>query len=292
MTDVMTTPREDGVVDGVLVIIPCGQSKVWDDDPERGPTPAREAYTGAPFKVNRTYAERHGDRWIILSARYGFIPPDFVLPGPYNVTFKRPVTNPVDVATLRDQIRDQGLHESERVVGLGGMEYRAMIEAAFVPFGVAVEFPYAGLPIGLAMQAVKRATSLSPPAVERSQVPRSTTTLRLGGVMPKLQRRESVLKAIEAFDALGRERFLERYGFGPSRSYFLVHSGKLYDSKAMVGVAYGFENPSHGPLNSADFVGGWTTARRWLEALGFEVRVLKSVTSGDSDQGASDGDGA
>jgi hypothetical protein len=59
-------------MDEALVIIPCGQAKLWDDDPQRGPTPARDAYTGAPFKVNRAYAERHGDRWVILSAKYGF----------------------------------------------------------------------------------------------------------------------------------------------------------------------------------------------------------------------------
>ena len=74
--------REDGAVGETLVIIPCGQAKVWAGEPQRGPTPAGEAYTGAPFKVNRAYAERHGDRWVILSAKYGFIPPDSLLPGP------------------------------------------------------------------------------------------------------------------------------------------------------------------------------------------------------------------
>jgi hypothetical protein len=145
-------------LDDVLVIVPCGQGKVWDNDPERGPTPAREAYTGAPFKVNRAYAERHGDRWVILSAKYGLIRPEFVLPGPYDVTFKKRATGPVEVTALIDQIRERRLHEFARIVGLGGKEYRAAIGAAFAPFGSAVEFPFAGLPIGLAMQATKRAT--------------------------------------------------------------------------------------------------------------------------------------
>jgi hypothetical protein len=143
---------------GTLVIVPCGHGKVWDDDPRRGPTPAGDAYTGAPFKVNRAYAERHGDRWIILSAKYGFIAPDFVLPGPYNVTFKKRATGPVGVATLREQVWEQRLHDFARIVGLGGKEYRAAMEEAFAPCGSPIEFPFAGLPIGLAMQAVKRAT--------------------------------------------------------------------------------------------------------------------------------------
>ncbi len=140
------------------MIVPCGQSKVWDDDPHRGPTPACEAYIGAPFKVNRAYAERRGDRWVILSAKYGFIPPDFLLPGPYDVTFKRRATGPVGLTTLVEQVREQFLHEFARIVGLGGKEYRAAVEESFAPFGSTVSFPFAGLPIGLAMQAIKRAT--------------------------------------------------------------------------------------------------------------------------------------
>ena len=44
-------------MDDLLVIVPCGRSKVWDKSPEHGPTPVRDAYTGSPFKVNREYAE-------------------------------------------------------------------------------------------------------------------------------------------------------------------------------------------------------------------------------------------
>lgn len=104
--------------------------------------------------------------------------------------------------------------------------------------------------------------------------------------MPKIERRESVLKAIDEFDALGRERFLEKYGFGQSRTYFLVYGGKFYDSKAIYGAAYRFENSSHGPLRPSDFCGGWTTVRKWLEALGFEVRVQTSTSPGNLDPGA------
>jgi hypothetical protein len=177
-------------VSTTLIIVPCGQAKVWDGDPERGPVPAREAYTGAPFKVNRAYAERHGDRWVILSARYGFIPPDFVLPGPYDVTFKKRATGPVEVATLMDQIRAQGLHEFGRVVGLGGKEYRDMIGAAFAPFGPAVEFPFAGLAIGLAMRATKRATRSGLAARPRSP-PRCRCSCTTLAVVHRSLRRSS-----------------------------------------------------------------------------------------------------
>jgi len=146
-----------------LVVVPCGARKIWDVDPQRGPTVARDAYVGSPFKVNRAYAERFGDRWVILSAKYGFIKPDFMIPGPYNVTFKRKSSNPVTVEYLRSQIPALGLDRCEHVIGLGGRAYREIIEAAFSPYPVKLSFPFAGLPLGRALQATKRATTSCDP---------------------------------------------------------------------------------------------------------------------------------
>jgi hypothetical protein len=132
---------------GVLVIVPCGLSKVWDKNPQAGPVAASLAYTGPPFRLNKQYAERYGDRWVILSAKYGFIPPDFIIPGPYDVTFKRKSTNPVTLAVLTEQVRAMGLNDFEVVIGLGGKEYRSMIEQAFCLSGPELRFPFAGLDI-------------------------------------------------------------------------------------------------------------------------------------------------
>lgn len=92
-----------------------------------------------------------------------------------------------------------------------------------------------------------------------------------------INNRESVLRAIEKCDRLGRTVFLKEYGFNPAKSYHLIHNGKEYDSKAIVGVAYGFENPDHGPLRAEEFSGGAATVQNWLEDLGFQVRVAAPV---------------
>jgi len=63
-----------------LVIVPCGKSKIWKKEPKRGATKARNVYTGAPFKLNKRYAEQFGYDWVILSAKYGFIDPDYQIP--------------------------------------------------------------------------------------------------------------------------------------------------------------------------------------------------------------------
>jgi hypothetical protein len=86
--------------------------------------------------------------------------------------------------------------------------------------------------------------------------------------------REAVLEAVGEFDRLGRQAFLERYGFGPARAYFLEHDGKLYDSKAIAGAAYGYARPDLEPLHPADFSGGEATVGRRLTALGFTVVKL------------------
>ena len=92
-----------------------------------------------------------------------------------------------------------------------------------------------------------------------------------------IRNRESILKAIEEYDRLGRDGFLEQYGYGQARNYFLVHEGRQYDSKAIAGVAYGYENPTEGPMTAADFSGGAATVKDWLEELGFEVKVASET---------------
>lgn len=85
--------------------------------------------------------------------------------------------------------------------------------------------------------------------------------------------RRAVLSAIEEFDRIGKDAFLAKYGFGEARSYWLLHEGRRYDSKAIIGAAHGYARPDLGPMRSAEFSGGEATVRQRLAALGFEVQV-------------------
>ena len=82
--------------------------------------------------------------------------------------------------------------------------------------------------------------------------------------------RESVLRAIEECDELGRTRFLEEYGFGEAKTTWLIHRGHSYDAKAVIGVARGYARPDLGPLGSNEFYGG-APVRNRLSYLGFKV---------------------
>ncbi len=88
---------------------------------------------------------------------------------------------------------------------------------------------------------------------------------------PRISDREPVLKAVEEFNRIGRERFLAEHGYGKAKDYFLYLDGRLYDSKAICGVAHGYEHPGDGPLKASDFSGGEATVARVLEVLGFTV---------------------
>ena len=82
---------------------------------------------------------------------------------------------------------------------------------------------------------------------------------------------QAVLKAVAEFNSLGREAFLSKYGFRKAREYYLLFEGQHFDSKAIAGVAHGFDNPDSGPLPPSAFSGGESTVRRALQSLGFTV---------------------
>lgn len=70
-------------------------------------------------------------------------------------------------------------------------------------------------------------------------------------------------------EALGRDAFLAKYGFGKATKFVVVDGGREYDSKALLAAAHGFEHPDEGPLPN-NFSGGDQTTSR-LRALGFTV---------------------
>ncbi|MGD8202278.1 hypothetical protein ACQE98_16685 [Ornithinimicrobium sp. W1679] len=84
-----------------------------------------------------------------------------------------------------------------------------------------------------------------------------------------LNDRKAVLEALDEYDRVGRDTFLERHGFGRARDYFIQHEGRLYDSKAIVGVAHGYQFGT--PLGADAFSGGDAVVVPILERLGFPV---------------------
>lgn len=83
--------------------------------------------------------------------------------------------------------------------------------------------------------------------------------------------RESILAAINECNKLGQEEFLRQYGYGKARSFYLSYNGKLYDSKAITGVARKYTGREEKALSPKDFSGGELRVARRLRYLGFDV---------------------
>ncbi len=85
-----------------------------------------------------------------------------------------------------------------------------------------------------------------------------------------------MLEAIDEFDRIGRDAFLERYGYQRSNSRFIKFNGKLYDQRPIIGVSYGKQHPEEGPLDRDRFKGAKKAGLARLVPLGFEIVELKN----------------
>jgi hypothetical protein len=94
----------------------------------------------------------------------------------------------------------------------------------------------------------------------------------------KLVQPDHVRRAAAEYDRLGQKDFLALYHFGPATAYLLRLDGKSYDSKAILGVAYGYATGS--PLGPHDFSGGVHGAAGVLSALGFEIANIRDRPAG------------
>ncbi|MDP6049416.1 MAG: hypothetical protein QGG23_08300 [Candidatus Bathyarchaeota archaeon] len=134
-----------------LVVVPSGRRKIWEMNPNARPTLAKNVYTGPPFKVNREYAETFSDKWVILSPKYGFIEPDFIISEDYDVRFDVPKTNPIELSTLREQVKDR-FSEYPCIVALGGSTYANLVVETFKSTDRKVLTPSTGIMIARAVR--------------------------------------------------------------------------------------------------------------------------------------------
>jgi 5-methylcytosine-specific restriction enzyme A len=92
--------------------------------------------------------------------------------------------------------------------------------------------------------------------------------------------REYVISAIQEFNDIGKEAFLNHYGFGESRDYDLIYEGNPYPPKAIIGVAYKYFSGS--PLSSDECKSSSTLRSKYRE-LGFKI-VSKTNSKNSDDE--------
>ncbi|MDR9769386.1 MAG: hypothetical protein RJR25_02990 [Acetomicrobium sp.] len=66
-----------------------------------------------------------------MSPKYGFLFPDEIIEGPYNVSFNDKKTNPISVEALIEQAQEKGLSNFNAIIVLGGRNYVNMVKKPF-----------------------------------------------------------------------------------------------------------------------------------------------------------------
>ena len=142
-----------------LCIVPCGKTKIWDRNPDVGATKAEDAYIGPFARKCYAYASTfYSESWRILSAKYGFLRPDDVIPAPYNVSFNDKRTRPIGIRELLSQAEKQRLNEYEYFIVLGGKKYVSIVQQIFA--SEQIQTPLSGCPgIGYMMKRLNEAIS-------------------------------------------------------------------------------------------------------------------------------------
>lgn len=107
------------------VITTCGKSKY------PGPMRADRFYTGAFVAAQGRVATslKPLSGRLILSNIYGFMKPDFIIPGPYDSHWGYPDT--MEDKGLEEQVRSLELHPGDYVVNVGAREYARQTRRLF-----------------------------------------------------------------------------------------------------------------------------------------------------------------
>ena len=122
---------------------------------------ARDLYTSALFIGLRHYAERHSDRWFILSAKHGLVEPSRIIE-PYEQTLNKMTRHAREewaqhVCSELDSI----LPKRADVLLLAGQRYREDIEKFLLKRGHTIAVPLRGLSLGRQLAWLKRANELA-----------------------------------------------------------------------------------------------------------------------------------
>ena len=119
------------------------------------PAPAGELYQSQLFRGLRRYAERHADRWFILSAEYGLLHPEQVV-APYERTLNAmPKRERIAWAQKVGQQLLEVLPGDAEVIMLAGLRYREELCKLLSIRGIPVTVPLEGLKIGEQLRQLK-----------------------------------------------------------------------------------------------------------------------------------------
>lgn len=115
-----------------ICIVPCGIKKIWDKYQDAGPTPARDVYIGSFARKCQEYAQVfYPNSYFILSAKYGFLHPSDIIPEDYDVSFKKPKSNPITIPVLLKVAMEKGISDANCIIVVAGRDYSDIVCQVF-----------------------------------------------------------------------------------------------------------------------------------------------------------------
>jgi cytoplasmic iron level regulating protein YaaA (DUF328/UPF0246 family) len=124
------------------------------------PTVAELMYQSVLFLKASEYARRHGDRWYILSAKYGLLAPDTRIE-PYDKTLAKGMPVNERKQWARNVLSNlmKVTVPDETLVFLAGQKYREYLIPHLTERGYNIEIPMEGLAIGEQLAWLKQQLS-------------------------------------------------------------------------------------------------------------------------------------
>ena len=118
---------------------------------------AGDLYTSPLFKGMRRYAEKHADRWFILSAMHGLMTPEkLVLPYEKTLGSMNDRQRAAWSAPISRELENI-LKPGDEVIFLAGRAYRDYVGGNFARLGVSVTVPMEGMGLGQQLQWLRSA---------------------------------------------------------------------------------------------------------------------------------------
>jgi len=125
----------------LLLIIPCSKMKVWNKNPEIKHVKAKNVYISPYFKLCKALAESIDARWLIFSAKYGLISPEFIIPNNYDISFNRNYDNEI-ISKIIKQAEEHEIYNFNKIYSFCGENYNKILHIVLREYNKSFIVPF------------------------------------------------------------------------------------------------------------------------------------------------------
>lgn len=213
-----------------------------------------------------------GDRLFIVNLREGTV----YLLGAMTVG---QVVNTVTAKKIRDVVYEQASHHAIAAPGSASeFDFRPIPEEQLRTLRFVTAKGDAGLkykngrPDSQTLRGLRRVTDATSAYLDSLAAARASSSPgKSAESLALLTQPAAVNAAIAEYKQLGRSKFLEKYGHKKSPRFLIFDGTNHFDSRAVAGVAVGYQHPHLGPLSEEHIADDDQAVANKLTSLGFKI---------------------